>query len=278
MKELTLQLAENINGRDLIIGDLHGCYDRLMRLLDVFNLDATVDRVISVGDLIDRGPDGKKCLLLLDEDWFYGVRGNHEAMMLDTLRNNRVDSGIQWLKNGGHWFFDEFSALEKQNVEEAIHLKETLLRLTDPLPCLITLLVSGRRCHVVHAMLPKGATDRDVEGQFQDFSRTYYYSYSRLMETLLWGRSIWLDGKTAIRPLGIDEKGMIPILDNQYARTKLSTVFCGHTSRETPAIADGHVCLDTGSGQEYYYAQKSTPFPSKLTGYCLQEDRFYSVE
>ena len=41
--------------RDIIIGDVHGCFDELRELLD--RLAATdEDRLISVGDLVDRGP------------------------------------------------------------------------------------------------------------------------------------------------------------------------------------------------------------------------------
>ena len=42
--------------RTLIIGDIHGCYDELLELFDVRSL-ADDRHVVSVGDLVDRGPD-----------------------------------------------------------------------------------------------------------------------------------------------------------------------------------------------------------------------------
>ena len=41
--------------RTLIIGDIHGCYDELRDLLEVAAVAAD-DVVVSVGDLVDRGP------------------------------------------------------------------------------------------------------------------------------------------------------------------------------------------------------------------------------
>lgn len=79
---LVRSLPKNTNGRDFIIGDLHGCYDELHALLTRVDFDTEKDRVLSVGDLIDRGPYVSDCLRLLDEPWFFAVRGNHEQLWL----------------------------------------------------------------------------------------------------------------------------------------------------------------------------------------------------
>ena len=55
-------LPENDRGRDFVVGDLHGCYDALMRQLDARGFDPAADRLLSVGDLVDRGPDSRRCL------------------------------------------------------------------------------------------------------------------------------------------------------------------------------------------------------------------------
>lgn len=41
--------------RTLVIGDIHGCYDELLDLLRIARIGPG-DGVVSVGDLVDRGP------------------------------------------------------------------------------------------------------------------------------------------------------------------------------------------------------------------------------
>lgn len=78
-----------------VIGDIHGCYDELLELEEKIGLHAEYNSVnpfiISVGDLIDRGPLSN----LVVEHFIKGVNngthlailGNHEQMLLETLNN-----------------------------------------------------------------------------------------------------------------------------------------------------------------------------------------------
>jgi len=91
----------NEDGRDFIIGDLHGAYDALTEMLELIEFDKSKDRMFSVGDLVDRGPESFKCLLLTEEPWFIAVRGNHEDMMLDTIK--KYDNGGDISQDYSHW-------------------------------------------------------------------------------------------------------------------------------------------------------------------------------
>ena len=75
-------LPANTVGRDFIVGDLHGCLDLLHAELARLQFEPAKDRLFSVGDLADRGPDSMGCLRLLREPWFHAVRGNHEDMLI----------------------------------------------------------------------------------------------------------------------------------------------------------------------------------------------------
>ena len=82
-------MYQRINGsawRNIwLVGDLHGCFARLMEALRERRFDPYQDLLLSVGDLIDRGLQSAECLDLLRYRWFFAVRGNHEQMALDTL-------------------------------------------------------------------------------------------------------------------------------------------------------------------------------------------------
>ncbi|EPH1019370.1 protein-serine/threonine phosphatase [Enterobacter hormaechei] len=94
-----------------VVSDIHVCYQWLMDELKRRHFNPDTDLLISVGDIIDRGPDSVKCLQLMQENWFYAVRGNHEQMALDALENN--DFSL-WSINGGNWFTGLKDAQQKQ--------------------------------------------------------------------------------------------------------------------------------------------------------------------
>ena len=82
-------MYQRINGSDWrniwLMGDLHGCFALLMNRLRQLRFDPWADLLISVGDLIDRGPQSADCLGLLRCRWFRAVRWNHEQMALEAL-------------------------------------------------------------------------------------------------------------------------------------------------------------------------------------------------
>ena len=96
---------KNETGRDFVIGDLHGCYNLLKDGLEAVDFCPGYDRLFSVGDLIDRGEQNMECLGLYQEDWFHGVFGNHEDMMLSTVLGD-VPGDFIWYGNGGVWAED----------------------------------------------------------------------------------------------------------------------------------------------------------------------------
>ncbi|WP_095129711.1 metallophosphoesterase [Pseudomonas sp. Irchel s3h14] len=103
------RFAANVAGRDFAVGDIHGHFTRLQDALDAAGFNQMVDRLFSVGDLIDRGPECLDALDWLDKAWFHPVRGNHDdyVVCFDTCD---VDS---WIDNGGSWFVD-LPLFEKQ--------------------------------------------------------------------------------------------------------------------------------------------------------------------
>ena len=94
------RFAANTAGRDFAVGDIHGHFSRLQAALDTVAFDPAVDRLFSVGDLVDRGPECRDALEWLVKPWFHPVRGNHDDYV---CRFDTCDVE-NWLYNGGSWF------------------------------------------------------------------------------------------------------------------------------------------------------------------------------
>ena len=96
-------LETNQHGTDYVVGDLHGETSRLKAQLDSIGFNPDTDRLICVGDLIDRGPESPEALALLDEPWFFAVLGNHEYLMLSGMKYQSSKDRMTWLSHGGEW-------------------------------------------------------------------------------------------------------------------------------------------------------------------------------
>ena len=133
---LSRRLERNTKGRDLVVGDVHGHFGTLRHALAELEVGER-ERVFSLGDLVDRGPDPWQAI-----DWIEGapgtrfdlvLRGNHEEMMQKALAVHRSDLVLRgnheemmqkalavhrsdrwresspyrwdlWIRNGGEWW------------------------------------------------------------------------------------------------------------------------------------------------------------------------------
>ncbi|MBH3429823.1 metallophosphoesterase [Pseudomonas alkylphenolica] len=99
------RFAANHQGRDYAVGDIHGHFQRVRAQLMRVGFDPKVDRLFSVGDLVDRGPECTDALDWLDQPWFHAVQGNHEALAVTHVNGGWLDYG-QYRAAGGGWFLD----------------------------------------------------------------------------------------------------------------------------------------------------------------------------
>lgn len=81
------------------VGDIQGCYDPLMRLLDQVKFDPNKDTLHCVGDLVNRGPKSLKVLRFLKslDNQCVTVLGNHDIHLLAMLYGIREPRGSDTL-------------------------------------------------------------------------------------------------------------------------------------------------------------------------------------
>ena len=84
-----------------VIGDVHGCYDEMMALLQKIEEQDEDAAIYFVGDFVDRGPQVDKvlqwCMENVTADGKYqAVRGNHEEMVLEWYAE-----WLNWWEEGG---------------------------------------------------------------------------------------------------------------------------------------------------------------------------------
>jgi serine/threonine protein phosphatase 1 len=71
-----------MKGRLIAIGDIHGCDREFEDLLDKLEIEKH-DRVILLGDLVNRGPDSAKVISLARKHAKHSLLGNHELRLLN---------------------------------------------------------------------------------------------------------------------------------------------------------------------------------------------------
>lgn len=138
----TKHFEKNTRGRDLIIGDIHGHFTRAKEALDAagFNPEAG-DRLFSVGDLVDRGPESDQALEWLANPWFHAVAGNHEDFAIRWPQGN-MQAG-HYVQNGGAW-----------NVSNPPDAQAEFAAAFAALPVAIELETAGGLVGIVHADCP----------------------------------------------------------------------------------------------------------------------------
>lgn len=110
--------------RCYVVGDIHGCAEELARLLESLPLEPG-DRLVFLGDYVDRGPDSKGVISYLIDLKRRGtqemifLKGNHEDMFLSYL-GLTGKYGEMFLVNGGAATLASYGLLEKRNLPQEI--------------------------------------------------------------------------------------------------------------------------------------------------------------
>lgn len=101
------QYEKNKSGKDYVVGDIHGNFSALERLLVKIKFNKEKDRLFSVGDLVDRGPESELSIEYIMKPWFIPIAGNHEYIIIKAGLKKYEEMYPNGKKNvdGNHWFF-----------------------------------------------------------------------------------------------------------------------------------------------------------------------------
>lgn len=200
----------NKNGRDFVVGDIHGFFTKLKNQLDEMGFDYKNDRLFSVGDLVDRGPESHLSLDWLSYDWFHAIRGNHEQMTIDFC-NESYKYPHEWMHigNGGKWY-----------VETPIDVQEYYKDAFLKLPICIDVMTKNGLVGLVHA---------EIHGNnWFDFLRKIHENNTAAIMYALWNRD------------RIEENNNSNIID-------LYKLYVGHTPVESITSLGNVQYIDTHS-------------------------------
>lgn len=98
-----------------VIGDIHGCLYSFKKMLKELNISKE-DKLIALGDVIDRGNFSFECLdLFMNTENFYMIKGNHE-MFFEKYMDRKLNEYL-WYKFGGN---TTLAAIKKMNTDNVL--------------------------------------------------------------------------------------------------------------------------------------------------------------
>lgn len=142
------RLPVNELGRDFVIGDVHGCFDEVIAALRSVRFDRGRDRLLCVGDTVNRGPESHRALGFLAQPWVHAVRGNHETMILQMHADGREGVEAYMTSRNGMGWWRQVPGEERERFVAAF----------AALPIAIEVETEEEPVGIVHAEVPAGLT------------------------------------------------------------------------------------------------------------------------
>ncbi|QMI49794.1 metallophosphoesterase [Burkholderia sp. MBR-1] len=146
------RFARNKNGRDFVVGDIHGCYDQVWEAMRAVDFKPEADRLFSLGDLLDRGPGSRRVRRFLEQPYVRAIRGNHDDEFVQLYAEGVPDDRVLQAymnvigdSNGMSWWLDVPH-------DERLQIVSRLARL----PYVIELQTARGLVGLVHAEVPIG--------------------------------------------------------------------------------------------------------------------------
>lgn len=244
-----------------VIGDVHGCYDELMRLLGKIEEQDEDALIYFVGDFIDRGPKVWETLqwamehITLDGK-YRSVRGNHEEMVCEWFRmvepfwteEQKPDMG---LKYGFHKVVEEQNCFTREKLTEIVDFFNKL-----PLNRTVEVTTtSGKQVEylIAHAYVPEPESISTMSEEERKYiclweRRHYWGFHGSENQILVHGHTPTMDEEYMLRNPG-ERPGMIAFSRNSINVDSGCCFFYTFHGRNYPCLLSA-ICLETR--EEFY--------------------------
>ena len=138
--EADLQARIDDGHKVWVIGDIHGHFATFRALIHRLRLSEE-DRVICLGDMIDRGPDSAGLIAMIRQDpRIICLKGNHEAMAVQSLtQEGEVEVWQPWMVRGGKSTYGSYIVRAEGDLWKAKQNLASDLMWMDNLPTQIVL-------------------------------------------------------------------------------------------------------------------------------------------
>lgn len=223
-----------------VMSDLHGCYEKYMKMLSLLDLKET-DTLYILGDIVDRGQDGIGILLdLIERKNVIALRGNHDhkaGIMLNRLMQPKESiARKQFEKQLGFWLSDGGVSTQDNFLMLAEEEKKKVVAYLKAMPFYKKIEVNGHKYFLSHTVpeiecMPEQAelcSGRDLVLGEPDYEEVYFEDITMVT------------GHTPTELIDKNFKGKIWKENNHIA------VDCGAVFGNPL----GCICLDTG--EEFY--------------------------
>lgn len=207
-----------IQGRLFAVGDIHGCHTMLMQQLQDLQFDFKQDLLVSVGDIIDRGPESLECFQLLKQPWFKAIRGNHEQLCIEATLDPEMKR--VHIDHGGEWLYQLPLEQQQRIVEQCLNL-----------PIILEINHRNKKYGFVHADIHLN----DWEAFKQQILHDDYFTAGTRSAIQI---ALWQHGR--IRH---------GLFDDRYAHVSgIDEIYLGHTVLKAPYQHMNCFFIDTGAG------------------------------
>ena len=198
--------------RTIFIGDIHGCFDELIQLLEKLKYQPKSDRLISVGDLVHKGPKSSEVLDFFIFNDLEAIIGNHDYRFLNALSGKENNY-----------------PLAEEIVKHSKFSKKELRKWLQKLPFFL----EEKKFLAVH-----GAFNPQLENIFKTSQR-------EMITGRYFNKS---NGKVVSKPTTEDAASLTPWYKAFYKKRPefTKTIIFGHWAKNEPVIYKNFRGLDTG--------------------------------